>query len=150
MRAALHEARLAAKAGETPVGAVLVDGKGEILAIAHNQTEQEHSPLCHAEMLAIAEACKKKADWRLTDCSLYVTLEPCPMCMGAILHARLSRVVYGAKDARAGACGSLLDLASYPFESSPACEGGLLSEEALSLLRDFFQERRKTNQSKNG
>jgi len=142
MRQALSQARVAAEQGEIPVGAVLVDENGSVLAATHNLTEASHSPLAHAEMLALEEGCRKKGGWRLSDCALYVTLEPCPMCMGAIVHARVGRVVYGAKDARAGACGSLLDLTAYPLESTPKCEGGLLAEESKELLRSFFRARR--------
>lgn len=142
MRQALSQARAAADQGEIPVGAVLVDENGCVLAATHNLTEASHSPLAHAEMLAVEEGCRKKGGWRLSDCTLYVTLEPCPMCMGAIVHARIGRVVYGAKDARAGACGSLLDLTAYPLESTPQCEGGLLAEESQELLRSFFRARR--------
>ena len=142
MRQALSQARVAAEKGEIPVGAVLVDENGCVLAATHNLTEENRSPLAHAEMLAVEEGCRKKGGWRLSDCTLYVTLEPCPMCMGAIVHARIGRVVYGAKDARAGACGSLLDLTAYPLESTPKCEGGLLAEESQELLRSFFRSRR--------
>ena len=142
MRQALSQARAAADQGEIPVGAVLVDENGCVLAATHNLTEASHSPLAHAEMLAVEEGCRKKGGWRLSDCTLYVTLEPCPMCMGAIVHARIGRVVYGAKDARAGACGSLLDLTAYPLESTPQCEGGLLATESQELLRSFFRARR--------
>lgn len=143
MLLALEEARAAMEAGEIPVGAVLTDGEGNVIARTHNRTECDRTPLAHAEMLAIARGCGGAKDWRLRDCTLYVTLEPCPMCMGAILHSRIGRVVYGADDPRAGAAGSLLDLAAYPLESSPAVEGGLFADEARGLLREFFQNKRK-------
>ncbi len=143
MLRALDQAHAAMEMGEIPVGALLVDGNGNVIAETHNRTECDKTPLAHAEMLAIAEGCRKAGDWRLRDCTLYVTLEPCPMCMGAILHARIERVVYGADDPRAGAAGSVIDLAAYPLESSPVVEGGLLADEARSLLQAFFKNKRK-------
>lgn len=142
MRLALEQASLAADAGEVPVGAVLTNQAGEVLASTHNLSETQKRPTAHAEMLAIEEACRKKGDWRLTDCTLYVTLEPCPMCMGALIHARIGRVVYGARDARAGACGSVLNLTQYPLESTPELTGDVLTEECRSTLQRFFRKRR--------
>lgn len=142
MRLALEQAVLAAGEGEVPVGAVLVSAGGEILAMEHNRCEAEKLPTAHAEMLAVAAACRALGDWRLTGCTLYVTLEPCPMCMGALIHARVSRVVYGAPDARAGACGSLLCLQEYPLECRPQVTRDLLRTECLELLRRFFVGRR--------
>ncbi len=142
MRLALEQARQAAEVGEIPVGAILIDQNGEILAATHNSTEADHSPLAHAEMRAIEEGCRKKKGWRLSDCTMYVTLEPCPMCMGAMIHARIGKVVYGAKDARAGACGSVVDLTAYPLESKPICESGVLETESQDLLRAFFRSKR--------
>ena len=142
MRLALEQASLAADAGEVPVGAVLTNQAGEVLAGTHNLSETRKRPTAHAEMLAIEEACRKKGDWRLTDCTLYVTLEPCPMCMGALIHARIGRVVYGARDARAGACGSVLNLTQYPLESTPELTGDVLTEECRSTLQRFFRKRR--------
>ncbi len=139
-------ARRAKEQGEIPVGAVIVSGEGRVVAACHNLTEANQLPTAHAELLAVEEACRQQGGWRLSDCTLYVTLEPCPMCMGAILHARIPRVVFGAKDPRAGACGSLLRLSDYPFESDPTIEGGLLGEESLALLQEFFSERRKKKQ----
>lgn len=144
MRLALGQARLAAAAGEVPVGTVIIAPSGEVLSQAHNRCEAEKLPTAHAEMLAIAAACRSIGDWRLTGCTLYVTLEPCPMCMGAILHARVGRVVFGAPDARAGACGSLLRLQDYPLESQPQITRDVLREDCLRLLRDFFAARRGT------
>ena len=143
MRMALEEAAKAAERGEIPVGAVVVDQNGEILASTHNLCETEQMPTYHAELLAIQEACKKIGSWRLSDCTVYVTLEPCPMCMGAMIHARVKRVVFGAFDPRAGACGSLLNLSDYPLEASPEIRGGVLAEESLELLRSFFRQARK-------
>ena len=141
MRVALSEAAKAAESGEIPVGAVIVQN-GKILSLAHNRCEELHTATAHAECLAIAEAGKQTGSWRLSDCTLYVTLEPCPMCTGAAINARIGRIVYAAKDPRAGACESLVKLPAYPLESSPKCEGGLLEEEALSLLRTFFLQKR--------
>ena len=142
MREALQEAQTAADMGEIPVGAVVVQN-GELIARAHNLCEKNKSATAHAEVLAIEEACRKKGSWRLTDCTLYVTLEPCSMCAGAAINARIPRIVYAAKDARAGACGSLINLPSYPLESKPVCACGVLAEESLSMLRSFFAEKRK-------
>ena len=142
MRLALEQAEQAAALGEVPVGAVLVDPNGKVISQAHNLCETEKLPTAHAEMLAIADACRRMGDWRLTGCTLYVTLEPCPMCMGAILHARVGRVVFGAPDARAGACGSLLCLQDYPLESRPTITRDVLREDCLCLLREFFAARR--------
>ena len=141
MQKALAQAALAAEAGEIPVGAVIARN-GEILCATHNLCEELHDATAHAERLAISEAGKKVGSWRLSDCTLYVTLEPCPMCTGAAINARIGRIVYAAKDPRAGACESLVKLPAYPLESTPVCEGGLLEEEALSMLRTFFLKKR--------
>ena len=142
MRIALEEAREAAKMGEIPVGAVVVKD-GQILSRAHNLCESDGCATAHAEILAIEEACRKIGHWRLSNCTLYVSLEPCPMCAGAAINARIPRVVYAAKDPRMGACGSLLDLSAYPLEIRPQYESGILEEESRALLRDFFAARRK-------
>lgn len=141
MRKALEQAMLAAEKGEIPVGAVIVKN-GEILCATHNLCEELHDATAHAERLAISEAGKRVGNWRLSDCTLYVTLEPCPMCTGAGINSRIGRIVYAAKDPRAGACESLVKLPAYPLESTPVCEGGLLEEEALELLRTFFLKKR--------
>ena len=141
MRQALAQAVLAAEKGEIPVGAVIVRGD-EVVCATHNLCEELHDATAHAERLAISEAGKKLGAWRLSDCTLYVTLEPCPMCTGACINARIGRIVYAAKDPRAGACESLIKLPAYPLESAPACEGGLLEGEALELLRTFFLKKR--------
>ncbi len=140
---ALDEAQAAADEGEVPVGAVIVCN-GEVIARAHNLTETNHSAIAHAELLAIDMACRRKASRRLADCTLYVTLEPCPMCAGAAVSARIPRVVYAAKDARAGACGSLINISAYPLECKPAFDVGLCGEESLALLRGFFADKRKS------
>ena len=145
MGAALREARIAADLGEVPVGAV-VARRGEIVAAAHNTRETQRNALHHAELLAIDAACKALGGWRLWQCELFVTLEPCPMCSGAIINSRLRRVVYGARDPKAGCCGSLTDLFVLPFNHHPVIEQGLLQEEAQALLQDFFamlREKRK-------
>ena len=141
MKKALEQAVVAAENGEIPVGAVIVKN-GEILCATHNLCEELHDATAHAERLAISEAGRLTGSWRLPDCTLYVTLEPCPMCTGAAINARIGRIVYAAKDPRAGACESLVKLPAYPLESTPVCEGGLLEEEALNLLRTFFLKKR--------
>ena len=142
MQLALAEARLAKDAGEIPVGAVIACD-GNVISSAHNLCETNHSAIAHAEMLAIDAACKKLGRWRLSDCTLYVTLEPCPMCTGAAINARIGRIVFATKDARAGACGSLINLPVYPLEAHPMCECGLLQKDAAELLSSFFADRRK-------
>lgn len=142
MLAALAEARAAAALGEVPVGAVVAKD-GEIVARAHNLRESGKNATYHAELLAIDAACKALGGWRLWQCELFVTLEPCPMCSGAILNSRLKRVVYGARDAKAGCCGTLTDLFALPFNHHPVIEGGFMAEEAQALLRQFFAELRR-------
>ena len=141
MRAALDEAKLAKAAGEVPVGAVIVCD-GEIIASAHNEREALLDPTAHAEVLAIRRAAKKLGRRRLSGCTLYVTLEPCPMCAGAIVNARIPRVVYGAKDARAGAMGSLLNVNAYPLNHKADVESGVMGGECAAVLREFFKKRR--------
>lgn len=142
MQVALEEARIAAEAGEVPVGAVLVHDNIEI-ARAHNLRETNRMATAHAELLAIEAGCRALGGWRLGGCTLYVTLEPCPMCGGAIVNARLPRLVYGAKDPRAGVFGSLLQLNAYPLNHRVEVVSGICEEEALLLLRDFFARRRR-------
>ena len=137
MREALREAELAAALGEVPVGAV-VARDGEIVARAHNLRESGKNATYHAELLAIDAACRALGGWRLWQCELFVTLEPCPMCSGAIINSRLRLVVYGAKDPKAGCCGSLTNLFALPFNHHPVVEQGLLEEESAALLRQFF------------
>ena len=136
MRLALAQAEKAAALGEVPVGAVVTRG-GQVVAAAHN-TRETH----HAELLAIDAACRALGGWRLWQCELFVTLEPCPMCAGAIINSRLKRVVYGASDAKAGCCGSVTDLFSLPFNHAPQVEGGLLEQESAALLAQFFERLR--------
>lgn len=142
MTAALDLARQAAELGEIPVGAVIADENGNIVGRGYNRRETDRDATAHAEVLAIRDACRNLNRWRLTGCTLYVTLEPCPMCTGAILQSRLDRVVYGAPDEKAGCCGGLLHLTEYPFDTHPAIYAGVLEEECRALLRAFFQKRR--------
>ncbi|OUP00334.1 tRNA-specific adenosine deaminase [Anaerofilum sp. An201] len=149
MGLALEQARLAAALGEVPVGAVVAKD-GVPVAMAHNTRETEKNATHHAELLAIDAACKALGGWRLWQCELFVTLEPCPMCSGAIINSRIRRVVYGAADEKAGCCGSVTDLFALPFNHRPAVESGLCADEASALLREFFlmlREKRK-NQPK--
>ncbi|HIT34250.1 MAG TPA: nucleoside deaminase [Candidatus Faecousia intestinigallinarum] len=143
MRQALALAGEAAAMGEVPVGCVIVRG-GKIVGRGRNCREERKSALAHAEIAAIQEACRTLGGWRLWDCTLYVTLEPCPMCAGAILHARIPRVVYAAKDEKGGACGSVCDLFAMDFNHHPKVEAGLLEAESAALLQDFFRQLRLT------
>ena len=137
MREALAEARTAAAVGEVPIGAVVVRA-GEIVARAHNRRELDQDPSAHAEFAALCAAARSLGRWRLSDCTVYVTLEPCPMCSGAIINSRLKRVVYGARDPKAGCCGSVTDLFAMPFNHHPVVEKGLREAEAQQLLQAFF------------
>lgn len=141
MRLALMQAQKAAAAGEIPVGAVIVRGD-TVLAAARNDREESASPLGHAEIRAIEAAAAALDDWRLTGCTLYVTLEPCVMCAGAILNARLDAVVYGASDQELGCLGSRLNLAHLDLGAAPRITGGVLAEECSALLEQFFRDRR--------
>ena len=141
MNLALDQAKLAVDEGEVPVGAVVVMN-GEVIATARNNREATADATGHAELLAIREACKTLGGWHLEKCELYVTLEPCPMCMGAIINSRMGRVVYGAKDAKAGACGSVLNMCAYPLNHKPIVEGGFMKEECSKILTDFFSGKR--------
>ncbi len=142
MRLALAEAERAADCGEAPIGAVLVQD-GELIASAANERERSADPTAHAEMLAMREAARALGGWRIPDSVLYVTLEPCPMCAGAIVLARIPRVVYGAADPKAGAAGSVLDVLGEPrLNHRPRVDGGLLAEESAALLASFFGARR--------
>ncbi|HEX4129025.1 MAG TPA: tRNA adenosine(34) deaminase TadA [Pirellulales bacterium] len=142
MRLAYLEALRAAEENEVPVGAVLVR-QGRVVAAAHNRREQLHDPTAHAELIAIAEAARAAGSWRLDDCTLYVTLEPCPMCAGAIVQARIPLVVYGATDPKAGAVASLYTLLNDPRLNHRAeVIAGLMAEECGRLLSDFFRRQR--------
>ena len=142
MRRALELAREAATLGEVPVGAVIVKD-GEIISEGCNRREIDKNATAHAELIAIDNACKKLGGWRLWQCELFVTLEPCPMCAGAIVNSRIKRVVSAAKDPKAGAFGSLLNLNFYPLNHKPKVEFGLLEAESSAMLREFFSRLRK-------
>ena len=142
MQAALEEAQAAADAGEVPIGAVAVIG-GEIVARGQNRMLRDVDPTAHAEIVALRAAAKAIDNYRLVDCELYVTLEPCAMCAGAMMHARLGRLIYGAADPKAGAAGSVLDVLNHPrLNHQMAVTPGVLAEECGALLRGFFRNRR--------
>lgn len=141
MDVALQLAAEAAEDGEVPVGCVIVRD-GLIVGRGRNRREKAHNALSHAEVEAIGEACSNLGGWRLWDCTLYVTLEPCPMCAGAIINARIPRVVFGASDDKCGACGSVCDLTTMDFNHHPVVERGVRQEEAAALLQRFFQDLR--------
>ncbi len=142
MQMALDLAKEAEKQDEVPVGAVVVRG-GEVIATAFNQRENGKCATHHAEILAIEKACRNAGGWRLTDTTVYVTLEPCPMCAGALLNARVDRVVFGAYDKRAGAMGTVTDLTQIPFFHKPQIVGGIMEETCASLLSTYFRNKRK-------
>ena len=142
MEQALVLAEEAAAQGEVPVGCVIVRGD-EVVGRGRNRRETGKNALCHAELEAIDQACRRLGGWRLWECTLYVTLEPCPMCAGAILNARIPRVVFGAKDGKAGSCGSVCNLFSMAYNHHPAVESGVLEAECAGLLRRFFRELRE-------
>lgn len=142
MRVALALADKARTMGEVPVGAVLLDEEGRIIGEGFNSTIGSHDPTAHAEIVALRLAAQAARNYRLPGATLYVTLEPCAMCMGAMLHARLKRVVYGAADPKTGACGGVLDLHASALNHQTAVAGGLLAPECGELLRGFFRERR--------
>jgi tRNA(adenine34) deaminase len=138
MTLTLAEARRAAELGEAPIGAVVVRG-GELLGSGHNRREVDGDPLAHAELLALREAARRVAGWRLTGCTMYVTLEPCAMCAGALVASRIDRLVYGAADPKAGFCGSLGNLVQDPrLNHRMEVSSGVLAEESATLLRSFF------------
>ena len=141
MEVALSLAREAGAEGEVPVGCVITRGD-EIVGRGRNRREKDKTALGHAEIEAIADACRNLGGWRLWECTLYVTLEPCPMCAGAIINARIPRVVFGASDAKCGACGSVCNLFEMPFNHHPQVDKGLLEEESQALLEEFFKELR--------
>jgi tRNA(adenine34) deaminase len=142
LRLALGEAKRALEHDDVPVGAVVVHD-GALAGLGHNERERLQDPTAHAELLAIRAAARALGRWRLLDCVLYVTLEPCAMCAGAIVLARVPRLVYGASDPKAGAAGSVLDILGEPrLNHRPQVVGGLLAQESAALLRDFFAERR--------
>lgn len=142
MNQAIALAKEAAEEGEVPVGAVVVlDGK--IVGAGRNRREISKNALAHAEIEAINEACRALGGWRLWQCDMYVTLEPCPMCTGAIINSRMKRLVYGTSDYKAGSCGSVVDLFSLPYNHKPEVVSGVMQEECAALLTDFFKKLRK-------
>ena len=138
MRAALALAKEAFDDGEVPVGAVVVR-KGEIVGEGRNRREKGKNALYHAEIEAIDNACKRLGGWRLWECELYVTLEPCPMCAGAIVNARIPQVYFGAYDFKNGSCGTITNLFEMPYNFKPECLGGIMEDECAALLKDFFK-----------
>ena len=144
MRQALALAEEAAGHGDVPVGCVVVKD-GAVIGRGCNRREERGDAVAHAEVEAIRQACRAVGGWNLHDCALYVTLEPCPMCAGAIINARVGTVCYGAQDEKAGACGSVLDLFAERFNHRPRVDGGVLKEECAALLQDFFHDLRKNS-----
>ncbi len=142
MLLAIEEAKKAEQLGEVPVGAIIIDENGNIIGKGYNTRETEQRPTGHAEIIAIEQAAEHKKSWRLSDCTLYVTLEPCPMCAGAILNARLKRVVYGAFDENGGACSSVIELFEHKFGYKPLLRSRILEKECGSLLTEFFRKLR--------
>ena len=138
MRLAIAQAKEAAAAGEVPVGCVVLDRDGNVLGAGRNRREETHRADAHAEMETIRQACDALGTWRLEDCTLVVTLEPCPMCAGAIVNARIGTVVYGAKEPNFGSCGSVINLFEERYGHHPAVYGGVLADECAALLSDFF------------
>ncbi|WP_295274208.1 tRNA adenosine(34) deaminase TadA [Veillonella sp.] len=147
MAIAMEEARKAYELGEIPIGAILVKDN-TIVSRHHNRRELDHDATAHAEVLVIREACDTLKRWRLTGCTLYVTIEPCPMCAGAIINSRIDRVVYGASDYKGGAVESLFNVLSHPgLNHEPELASGVLGDECRQIMKDFFKERRKTRRS---
>ena len=142
MAQALALAREAAREGEVPVGCLVVDGE-RVVGRGRNRRELGKNALAHAELEAIDEACRTLGGWRLWRCTLYVTLEPCPMCAGAIINARIPRVVYGASDPKAGSCGTLTDLFALPYNHRPQVSAGVLGDECKHILQEFFRHLRE-------
>ena len=143
MKMALEAAERARDIGEVPVGAVIVRYGTDVISVESNFRETGKNALYHAEIRAIDSACKALGGWRLPECTLYVTLEPCPMCAGAIINSRIDRVVFGAYDKRAGAMGSVFDINSFGLNHTCEVEGGVMEEECALLLRDFFRKKRE-------
>ena len=141
MSLAIEQAKLADEIDEVPVGAIITKGD-EIISTAFNKRETGKNALYHAELEAIDKACKALGGWRLWQCELYVTLEPCPMCTGAIINARIPKVIFGAYDKKAGSCGSLVNLFDFPYNHKPELIGGVLEEECSQLLSEFFKKLR--------
>jgi tRNA(adenine34) deaminase len=151
MQAAIAEARLALEHDDVPVGAILVDASGAVIGAGHNEREHRQDPTAHAEILALQQGARHLGHWRLLETTLYVTLEPCAMCAGAIVLARVPRVVYGTADPKAGAAGSVLDVLSEPrLNHRPEILGGVLAEDCAGLLVDFFAARRRGGEGRGG
>ncbi len=142
MKIALKEAKKAYKKGEVPIGAVVVKDN-KVIARAHNLRESKHDPTGHAEIIAIKKASKKLKSWRLEDCDIYVTLEPCPMCAGAIIQARIKNLYFGAYDSKSGAASGAINLFNYPWNHQVKVNGGILEMESKMLLKEFFKSLRK-------
>jgi len=148
MKLAIEQAQIAADMGEVPVGAIIVrTDTGEVVASGYNTRETSKNALCHAELDAINNCCRKLGGWRLPRCTMYVTLEPCPMCAGAIVNSRIERVVFGARDKKAGAYGSVFDMCRYPLNHIPEVVGGILEDECATQLSSFFKILRKKKKS---
>lgn len=143
MREALSLAADALALGEVPVGCVISDERGEIIGRGFNRRETRHDACAHAEIEAISAACARLGRWNLAGCTLTVTLEPCPMCAGAIINSRISRVVYGAREPKSGSCGSIIDLFAENYGHRPAVYGGVMAEESAALLGEFFDKLRR-------
>ena len=139
---ALKQAKIAAENGEVPVGAVIVKN-GEIIASGRNEREAKQNALSHAEIEAINNACKKLNSWRLDGCEMYVTLEPCPMCAGAIINSRIKTLIFGAFDSKMGSIDSVINLCDYPYNHKVEVYGGIMEDDCLSLLKTFFEDLRK-------
>ena len=147
MMLAIEQAKISASELEVPVGAVIVRN-GEVVSFGRNRRELGKNALAHAEIEAIDLACKKLGGWRLWECEMYVTLEPCPMCAGAIINSRLRKVVFGASDYKAGSCGSVVNLFELPYNHKPELIGGFMADECSALLTDFFANLRKMKNEK--
>lgn len=147
MNIAIEQAKIAAEELEVPVGAVIVRN-GEIVSVGRNRREIGKNALAHAEIEAIDLACKKLGGWRLWECEMYVTLEPCPMCTGAIINSRIRRLVYGASDYKAGSCGSVVNLFDLPYNHKPEVVSGFMAEECSALLSEFFAKLRRIRNEK--
>ena len=149
MKRAIELGMIAYSLGEVPVGAVVVKkSTGEIVGEGFNKRESDKSPIAHAEIIAIKQASEKLGGWRLVDCEMYVTLEPCPMCSGAIINSRIERVVFGAYDKKSGACCSVMNMFDLPFNHKPELLSGILEYECSNMLSDFFKELRDKKKNK--
>ena len=143
MRKAIEQAMIAQSEGEVPIGAVITLND-DIIAVGRNKRERCKNALSHAEIEAINNACEYLKSWRLLNCKIYVTLEPCPMCAGAIINSRISSVIYGAHDPKAGSCNSIIDLFALPYNHKPSVVSGVLQDECSAILSDFFQNLRES------